>query len=117
MKKVIIVLLCAIIAGCAAGNVEKNMKSWLGHTRMELLSVWGPPTQIMSDGNEGEVFIYDKSTTYTTPGQLWGQSQKKPYGKTTGYAVYVPGQTIRFQSYRMFFIDSSGRIYYVSWKM
>ena len=45
-------------------ELEAKGKSTVGSTKKLLLLNWGPPTSIISDGNQGEIY------TYSYPGQL-----------------------------------------------
>ncbi len=39
------------------------MNSWMGATKSQLLSVWGPPDRVTSDGQDGEILVYDKTAS------------------------------------------------------
>ncbi len=68
MKKIILIVLCAVLYGCApteervatSENYQALLDEWLGHTKKELLSVWGTPSHDYWRGNKNYV-IYVKS--------------------------------------------------------
>ncbi|RNL87198.1 hypothetical protein ED312_10320 [Sinomicrobium pectinilyticum] len=58
-----------------------NRSSWIGSKLSELISSWGPPTRVVTDGADGKIAVYEKASynsggTYT-PGYVvtngWGQ--------------------------------------------
>ena len=126
MKKVLlVVLLCLSLTGCA--TINKTMSSWMGHNVNDLIASWGPPQQIMSDGQGGQILIYSSARTYTTPGQAttntygtanaYGNSNYvNVYGSATSTTTYNPPQTSGYTAQRMFWADRNGRLYRWSWK-
>lgn len=38
---------------------KKSMDSWIGYTKKQLILKKGPPTSITSDGDKGEVLVYE----------------------------------------------------------
>jgi len=76
MKKLLVILLCLGLAGCA--TINKTMESWMGANANDLIASWGPPQQTMSDGQGGQILVYSSARTWTTPGQATTT--------TTGYA-------------------------------
>jgi hypothetical protein len=88
MKKLFSILLIAvIIVSCA--STRKAVDSWMGHNKSELILKLGPPQRTASDGNGGEVLIYET--------QVWMNSGNYEYPITSS---------------RMFYADSTGRIYH-----
>ncbi len=55
------VLLCVIglLGGCLSGEAryQRNMRGWVGRTPEELVTQWGSPTQVITNGDT-EYFIY-----------------------------------------------------------
>lgn len=115
--------------GCA--SINENMASWMGHNSNELIASWGPPQQIMPDGQEGQILIYSQARQWTTPGRattntygsatthgnLYGNTyQGNTYGNATSTTSYTPAQTYGYSSYRMFWADKNGNLYRWSWK-
>ena len=85
MKKILIVLLLiGLLPSCK--TTKKIMDSWLGHTKKELIIKWGPPARVASDGGDGEILIYSKQ-------------------------VYIPQYNLKYYDYKMFYVNSEGRIY------
>lgn len=95
-------------------NVEikkKLMASWMGHHKSELIRSWGAPARTASDGNGGEILIYED-----LPIRLGGSAT------TTSSSDFGFGQTFNttfgnprtFISSTEIFADQNGVIYH--WK-
>jgi hypothetical protein len=122
MKKLsLLVMATLILAGCSM--VDRQMESWMGHHQSELIGSWGPPQQVMDDGQGGRIFIYSATQNYTSPGRattnVTGSAYSVgnyTYGNATGYTTYTPPQTSSYTAHRMFWINSSGYIYRWAWR-
>lgn len=90
----ILLISTLVISGCT--STKKAIQSWLGHTKSEIILSWGPPQNISSDGNGGEILIYGTERT-----------------------IYAPIQNTVVQrtqqSYRHVYCNSFGRIYHIRW--
>jgi len=94
------------------------MSSWLGHSQNELITKWGPPQEVMDDGQDGKIYTYKKDKSYTVPGSstttvtgsvnTYGNST---YGQANGNSTYQPSRTYEWTQIRMFWIDQNGIIY------
>ena len=138
MKKLLLVLLCFGLTGCAT-TINKTMDSWMGHNVNDLIASWGPPQQTMSDGQGGQILVYSNAVQWTTPGRAvtnsygntntygnlnantygqntYGTYSGNTYGSGTATTTYTPPQTHGYQRQRMFWVDRNGRIYRWSWK-
>lgn len=99
---------------------ENIFNSWIGKSSHDLIVQQGAPTQIVTDGRDGQVYVYDRShlltSTYSTPGQF--------YTEPTGMAVpgshpsqlnYQPGSSVSNQMLIEkkveFFVNKEGHIY------
>lgn len=70
-------ILTGIIIGALAGGVActtptvsgytRNVKAWVGRTPEELITAWGPPTQVLENG-ETLYYIYTVNRTIPLPG-------------------------------------------------
>ena len=84
-------------------TTQDVMESWLDSHKSELIKVWGPPNRITTDGKEGEIYIYEESSTNAmTVNNFFGIELDNPittYNTTS--------------EYRQFYIDKDGIIYYV----
>jgi hypothetical protein len=69
------------------------MDSWLKHHKSELIRSWGPPTRYESDGQGGEILIYETQ-------------------RTMGSVVYNNYYQRTFVQYKEVFADKDGIIYY-----
>jgi hypothetical protein len=123
MKSKVIGVLVLILCAASCAMVTSDMKKWMGQDVNRLISSWGPPTQIMSDGRGGRVFVYAKdrgwiypavSTTQTNVnGGIYGNQIA---GQVNSMTVYYPGMVMSYTAYRMFWIDANGRVTGWSWK-
>jgi len=98
MKKIIIIVIVALLCGCYVTKTSDAMQSYMGHTKSTVIQNLGPPSSVASDGNGGEVLIYAKqSVTYTPPG---------------GYPSGVPQHDRVYWNYKMFYIGSNNCVYH-----
>ncbi len=105
MKSIFTILTATVLilfSGCTstkktqAEQAQKNketMNSWLKHHKSELIRSWGPPARYDSDGQGGEILIYE-------------------YNKTVG--AVINGNYIQrtFVDYKEMFANSEGIIYH-----
>ncbi len=133
-----IVIIPIFLAGCA-GNINKNMDSWMDHNVSDLIAKWGPPQQTMSDGSGGQILIYSSRVEWTTPGRAttntsgtansygnfnantygsntYGNYSGSTYGNATSTTTYTPPKTHGYNKSRMFWADRNGRLYKWQWK-
>jgi hypothetical protein len=120
---VVVVTVFCSSACMTKGKVNKTMASWQGHHYTELLAKWGPPQQVLDDGSGGRVLTYTRTRSWSTPGQATTQTDIRAHqwdnmiwGTATSTTTYTPGQSYGYTSWRMFFINSGGRIYKWSWR-
>ena len=121
IQRLVLLLIITAITGCA--SIDKTMESWMGHHQSDLIASWGPPQQVMDDGQGGKIFVYAATRSFTSPGtstttvtgSAYGYGNTA-YGSATGYTTYNPPQTTSYDAYRMFWIDSNGRIYRWAWR-
>ena len=93
------------------------------HHQSELIANWGPPQQIMDDGQGGKIFIYSATRNHTTQGRattnVTGSAYSVgdfTYGNATGHTTYTPPQTSSYTAHRMFWINSNGYVYRWAWR-
>ena len=73
------------------------MQSWIGHSKAEIIQSWGPPQGgYTSDGQGGEILLYNSSKTLYIP---------------------VSGMVVQkdVQDYNQVYCHSDGTIYYIRW--
>ena len=79
------------------------MNSYLGKSKQEVIMAFGVPLQTASDGNNGEILIYNKSgyvpgsTGFVTPGANGTLNQgQRTYGSyySRNVSIYVNSQGI-----------------------
>jgi len=89
----LVILITVLLASCASSKgMEKTkaaMDSWLGSSTQTLIKEWGAPSRVTTDGDGGEVLVYERSTYLS-------------YYKVTYYTI------------RMFYAHADGIIYH--WK-
>src|SRR5579862_3873642 len=101
MKATLFLALFSISLLCGCAGTNKMMASWEGQHESNLLAKWGPPSQIMSDGSGGKVWIYTAqrsfqtapataTTTMDTTVYNYGNSS---YGHGQATTVFNPAQT------------------------
>lgn len=89
----------------------------------QLIAAWGPPQQVISDAQGGQIFIYVVTAQWTTPGRSTTYSQATAVGYwntavASGHSqtTYTPPKTHTFQTRKMFYVNSNGYIYNWAWK-
>lgn len=78
----------------------------MGRTRQEVIMGFGPPTQVVSDGNDGQILVFQRtgylpgSTGIVTVG-----ADNKLYQGQGREGMYISNS-------RMFYINAAGTVYY-----
>lgn len=126
MRLIIFFMLVTIVQACTVTKTvytENIFNSWIGHSAQELMLQQGSPAKIVSDGNGGQIYVYDKSSIVTVGYSSPGRFYTRPAGVAVpGYQAtqlnYQPGATIsnQFVSEKKieYFVNSDGYIY--SWR-
>lgn len=121
IPKAATLIIALTLSGCS--SINKTMESWMGHHQSDLVASWGPPQQVITDGQGGSIFVYTANRAFTSPGSstttVVGSASgygNRAYGSATSITTYTPPQTTSWSAYRMFWINASGRIYRWSWK-
>jgi hypothetical protein len=111
------VLALMFTTGCVEA-INQKMASWEDHQVSELLVSWGPPQQLFDDGEGGRILVYTYTRAYTVPGSAVTQTTGTISGTSlwaTSVTTYNPAQTYGWKAYRMFWVNSDGRIYRWAW--
>ena len=111
MKRYLAILLiaAAVLSGCLPDQINKTMKSWMGHSETELVGNWGPPTN---------TYIVDSSTKilswyYTRDGtQVAGSAWTDSYG----VVHYTAPQNVGGYTAKRTFTITNGTIVSWSWE-
>jgi hypothetical protein len=123
LKVAVVSLTLLLLIGCVK-RINTAMNSWMGVHESVLLQRWGPPSQVVGDGQGGKIFVYANQRQWTTPdtrqqtttvnGRVdgYGNISGTATTTTTGSAPTVQGYTAT----RMFYINSSGYVYSWRWK-
>ena len=134
--KLIILASAVVFSGCMTSEkMNTLMASWVDHNMNDLIASWGPPISTMSDGNGGQILIYDQSSQIVLPGSAtttttstanvnaayrqngnYGTANAQVSGTGSSQTTYTPPTVIPINRKRMFWVDSGGRIYRWSWQ-
>lgn len=117
-------LAACLASACAARQFDRLMQDWEGRPLSQLLTTWGPPRSVYSDGSGGHVIVY-------LPAAESGASAPASQRRTSGTGpqladeilnglgarpVYAPKVSAAWPVYRLFFVDQDGQIYASRWK-
>jgi hypothetical protein len=114
-------LLGCILSDCSSRRFDRLMRDWDGHRLAELVVTWGQPQYTFSDGRGGQVVVYTPDNIPTRSGSASAPLpaaglQSFRDGTATSQPVYNPSMTERWPIFRLFFVDSTGRIVRSSWR-
>ena len=118
MKRVMVLALAFLLIGCTE-QINKSLASWVGHNVNELIASWGPPNQVFSDGQGGQIFVYTQTRAWIQPGSATTTYSGTTYGNYSygsATTVYNPAYVQGYTAYRMFWIGSDGTIYNWAWR-
>jgi hypothetical protein len=125
MREVTFLVVLLLLTGCAISKeaLDAKMNTWMGQSANDLIASWGPPTQVIDNGYEGKILVYEFSHSYTTPGHATTYNSgnayiygNNVYGYGTGTTVYTPPRTTTHSKTRTFWVNSAGIIYRWYWK-
>ncbi len=134
--KLLATIAVVVLSGCMTPEkMNALMGSWMGHNLNDLIASWGPPSRTMSDGQGGQILIYDQSTQIVLPGSAtttssytgtangtysqfgsFGTANTNVTGTEQSTTTYQPPTVIPIKRVRMFWANSSGTIYRWSWR-
>ena len=101
-KLLVVLALSVLLFGCGP---KEGMDAWLGRTEAELIESWGPPRARTTDGQGGEIIVYERWVSggrHQAPvGSGWQQPEGAPY----------PGSVFTGTAERSFAVDEGGEIY------
>ncbi len=71
LKRVALVVSLSVLFGCMSSEAiyRRNMQAWVGRTPEQLVTEWGTPTQVMTDGDK-QFFIYRTEKQAPLPNQM-----------------------------------------------
>jgi len=109
MKKNICFYIIVIIILQSCTNPKEIYNSWMGSHKSKMIIQWGPPTRTVSDGNGGEILIYEKK-----PIQNNYKSTDDDKGKSAGQRGYErAGQNMQnMVHYTDMYSDANGLLYH-----
>jgi len=104
MKQTLLLILCAVLMGCATtANYKAVLDSWVGGDINQYISVNGYPDNVVPLPNGNKVYQWSKSGSFTTPVYV-------EEGATIAYG----GQTIKYGCITSLETDSTDRI--INWQ-
>lgn len=112
------IIFSILLIGCATVPHEETAtgiaESYIGQSFETTFLEYGPPTAAFSDGKDGTILHWDRSTTHATPALSYTSSQWGDliYGDATAMTVSAPPSTTTTERFIQFFIDSEGTIYH-----
>jgi hypothetical protein len=122
MQKILVLLLCLGLSGCATtAKYEGKLNTWIGVSEDSLIATWGVPnkTYDMRDGKKAIEYVHRNTVqtggyTYTTPQTTYqsGKIGDKSYsGTSTTYVTETePIQEYKFHCKTSFIINNSGKV-------
>lgn len=122
MKRVMMLVLCLGICGCATtAQYEKKLNTFIGTSEDNLIASWGVPdkTYTLQDGKKAVEFVHKYSSQsggylYTTPQTTYysGTKGDKAYsGTATTYVTErTPVQKYKSFCKTSFIIDTDGKV-------
>ncbi|MGE3508218.1 MAG: hypothetical protein AB7N65_04985 [Vicinamibacterales bacterium] len=117
----LLLLTGVLVAGCAARRFDRLMKDWEGRPLSQLLSTWGPPTTVYSDGTGGHVIVYvpaaaTGATAGQPPSRTGPQLADEILHGLGARPVYAPRMSTTWPVYRLFTVDERGQVSGSRWK-
>ncbi|HLO71509.1 MAG TPA: hypothetical protein VK167_11600 [Flavipsychrobacter sp.] len=111
MKKI----LCLLIAVALSVNgysqsrrrLEKEMNSWKGSTKHELLMGYGPASRSASDGDGGEILVFSDVITKSNPSLVPDGNGGLMVQQNMPYVYYL---------HKMYYINKDGIVYHWRWQ-
>lgn len=100
------------------------MRDWEGRPLSQLLTTWGPPRSVYSDGKGGHVIVYlpaaeSGTSAPASPRRTPATGPQLADDILNGLGarpVYAPRTSAAWPVFRLFFVDQSGQIYTSQWK-
>jgi len=122
MKRLIVLLLCFGLYGCAStAKYEAKLNNWIGSSQDSLVASWGVPnkTYDLDSGKKAMEFVHKETVqtggyTYITPQTTYqsGTIGNKSYrGTATTYATEtMPAQNYKLSCKTTFILNNSGKV-------
>ena len=96
-----LLLLLAVVTVTACGSSRRvsadPAQPWVGYTTQDILSRMGTPDQILGDGKDGSILVYESTPDYTSP----------------DYDILAPEASAAPRRYAHFYLDDEGYCYKV----
>lgn len=115
VKTIVFLLVFAMgLTGCL--SIEQQLRQrYVGTHKNQLLARWGPPDHKEPDGKGGEIWIYSRVKTRTTPmrreAEVADNEDSADNSKKEKTIVIYPSQVRRTLYNKSFFIGTDGVIY------
>lgn len=98
---------------CASRRFDALMQSWEGNSSSDLLRTWGQPDFLYGDGQGGRVAVYVPSAA-TRPARSSAEAAR--VRAASSGRVYQADMKNSWPTFRIFFIDPTGRIVRTEWR-
>lgn len=119
LPRTLLAVFCIAVIICQ-GCVQAKLNGLLGKDRHALLSTFGPPTQVLPDGEGGNVWVYTKARSvvnrgYQAPplntnGMSAGNAAAAGFARGLAQGMNRPSVETKL-SHRMIYLNSAGVIY------
>ncbi len=108
----VFLIMILFISGCTTAPPSQDrmnfvMDPWVKNSAKNLIALAGEPDEITSDGNNGEILIYNR---YVDLGEGSGQI----LNENAGFVSYTNANLRKAYARKMFYVDPKGIIY--DWK-
>ena len=111
----------ATLAGCAP-STQEIIDAWMGRHKNELIAQYGPPTSVIDNGPQGQIWVYRFSSSYARPGSstttVTGSARTSHHfntsttqGSATAHTTTTPPRIYTYHDTWTVWISRSGRIY------
>ena len=94
IKSILSLAIIGLLTSCT--SKKEVMKSWVGESKQNLIISWGPPEQIIEDGEGGEILAYSRQVN--APVSYYANNSYQ----TTSITEF---------EYQIFWVNSEGKIY------
>jgi hypothetical protein len=138
ISKIVTVIFFLTSQGCVfyqAKQIDKELNSLVGQPIAAVVARFGLPTSRFPDGNGGEVWIYEGSTSYSSPGysnttsnalvNSYGTASYNrystnytgtAYGSGNSSTFYIPPSHGSYKTIRSFYVSKNGFVTGYQWK-
>lgn len=118
LQRLLVISILLLFSSCATIEYSKTldgrMESLLGKDYQQAILVFGPPTDIYSDSNDGRILHYDYSTERTVPAMSYTVGNFD--GNIWATSLTRPPQTIRDERFVQVYVRPDSTIYHYRYR-